>query len=98
VQRISILKKTAARVGGPSEAAPQEEKLMKKTIRLAGILGLAVACSTVAWAGSEKLSAELRPENRTGNRASAQNTEVIVQYKRLRRKRITSGLWGWAED
>ena len=53
---------------------------MKKTLRLAGIFGLAMACSTVCWAGSEKLSAELKPENRTGRR-SAQNVEVIVQYK-----------------
>ena len=53
---------------------------MKKTLRLAAILGLAVSCGTVAWAGTEKLSNELKPENRRGSR-SAQNVEVIVQYK-----------------
>ena len=62
---------------------------MKKTLRLAAILGLAMTCGTVAWAGSEKLSTELKPENRSGSRSaqnssaqnSAQNVEVIVQYK-----------------
>ena len=58
---------------------------MKKTLRLAAIFGLALTCGTVAWAGEEKLSTELKPANRTGRRSaqnpSAQNMEVIVQYK-----------------
>jgi len=55
---------------------------MKKTLRLAGIFGLVMTCGTIAWAGSEKLSTELKPENRTGSRsAQNHNVDVIVQYK-----------------
>jgi hypothetical protein len=32
-----------------------EETKVKKTLRLAALFGLAIACSTVAWAGNEKL-------------------------------------------
>ena len=57
---------------------------MKKTLRLAAIFGLALTCGTVAWAGTEKLSTELKPENRTAGRSAQNaeaNVEVIVQYK-----------------
>ena len=57
---------------------------MKKTLRLAAIFGLVLTCGTIAWAGTEKLSTELKPENRSGNRFAHNtevNTEVIVQYK-----------------
>ena len=59
------------------------EAKMKKTLRLAAIFGLALTCGTVAWAGTEKLSTELKPENRSGSRSAqdADLVEVIVQYK-----------------
>jgi hypothetical protein len=53
---------------------------MKLTLKLAGIVGLAVACNTICWAGSEKLSQELKPEHRRTGRA-AETVEVIVQYR-----------------
>ena len=53
---------------------------MKKTLRLVATFGLTLTYGTVAWAGNEKLATELKPENRIGSR-SAQNLEVIVQYK-----------------
>ncbi len=50
---------------------------MKNTIRLLAICGLAIT-STFAWAGNEKLSAELQPEKTASRRG---NLEVIVLYK-----------------
>ncbi len=57
---------------------------MKKTMRFAAIAGLALTCGATVWAGSEKLSPELKPENRSSSRSvqnPESNVEVIVQYK-----------------
>ncbi len=50
---------------------------MKNLFRLLAICGLAIT-STVAWAGNEKLSAELQPDKTAARRG---NLEVIVQYR-----------------
>ncbi len=51
---------------------------MTKRLRLCAIFGLILAfTTTAAWAGGEKLSAEL--QNKTANRSGS--VEVIVQYK-----------------